>query len=182
MEGLIKFITGTVLTTLTWLLGGWDIALQTLLVFLILDYITGVLKAIHDKKLSSEAGMRGIIKKVGYLIIVIVANFLDIAIGNTGAIHVVVIYFFVANEGISIMENWIGMGLPMPKIIGDSLEKIKEKGGKKKMEEETVVVPEEVGMVEEFTVIPGGEEAGMVEEMFEISETMIEQPADVIGE
>lgn len=153
MEAFIKCIVGTFLATTTRLLGGWSFALQTLLVFLILDYLTGVLRAIHDRKLSSSIGAKGIIKKIGYLIIVIVANFLDIAIGDTGAIHIMVIYFFVANEGISIMENWVGMSLPMPKIIADTLAQIKKKGGdravesgskeKKKMSEDEVIESEE---------------------------------------
>ena len=127
IETFIKFITGTLLTTMIWILGGWNIALQTLIVFIILDYITGILKAIHNKELSSLKGLNGIIKKVGYLIIVVVANFLDMVTGETGAIRNMVIYFFVANEGISIVENWIEMGLPMPKVIKGTLEQIKNK-------------------------------------------------------
>ena len=111
-------------------LGGFDIALQTLLIFIALDYITGVCQAIHNKKVNSSIGAKGIIKKVGFLIVVAMAVRLDQIVGDTGAIRSLVIYFFVANEGISILENWGSMGLPLPKKIFDVLEQIKiEKGG-----------------------------------------------------
>ena len=125
MKNLISFIISTLATTIVYYLGGWDIALQTLLIIIVLDYITGVCKAIHNKKLNSEIGLRGIVKKVGYLIIVAVSVILDRIAGNTGAIRTLVIYFFVANEGISILENWGGMGLPLPQKLTDVLEQMK---------------------------------------------------------
>lgn len=125
MKNIISFIISTLATTIVYYLGGWDIALQTLLIIIVLDYITGVCKAIHNKKLNSEIGLRGIIKKVGYLIIVAVSVILDRIAGNTGAIRTLVIYFFVANEGISILENWGGMGLPLPQKLTDVLEQMK---------------------------------------------------------
>lgn len=132
MKQIINFITGTLLTTVVFFLGGIDIALQTLLIFITLDYITGVCQAIHNKKVNSSIGVKGIIKKVGFLIVVGMAVRLDQIIGNSGAIRSLVIYFFVANEGISILENWCSMGLPLPKKIFEVLEQIKiEKGGEK---------------------------------------------------
>jgi len=131
MKTLVNFITGTLLTTIVYFLGGWDVALEALLIMIALDYGTGILKAIHQKKLNSEVGAKGIVKKVGYLIVVAVCVMLDRIVGDTGTIRTVVIYFFVANEGISLMENWIGMGLPIPKIISETLEQIKKKGGDK---------------------------------------------------
>lgn len=127
MRNILNFLTGSVLTTITYFLGGWDLALQTLLLVIVLDYVTGVLRAIFDKKLNSEIGVRGIIKKVGYLIIVAISVMLDDIAGNTGAIRTIVIYFFVANEGISLVENWAGMGLPVPKVVIDTLEQLKNK-------------------------------------------------------
>ena len=130
MKQIINFITGTLLTTVVFFLGGFDIALQTLLIFIALDYITGVCQAIHNKKVNSSIGAKGIIKKVGFLIVVAMAVRLDQIVGDTGTIRSLVIYFFVANEGISILENWGSMGLPLPKKIFDVLEQIKnEKGG-----------------------------------------------------
>lgn len=130
MKNIVNFISGTLLATIVYFLGGWDMALEILLVMIFLDYITGVFKAIFNKKLNSEVGIKGIIKKVGYLIIVAVSVMLDRIIGDTGAIRNVVIFFFVANEGISLVENWVAMGLPMPQIIVDTLEQIKQKGDK----------------------------------------------------
>ena len=109
MKQIINFITGTLLTTVVFFLGGIDIALQTLLIFIALDYITGVCQAIHNKKVNSSIGVKGIIKKVGILVVVGMAVRLDQIIGNSGAIRSLVIYFFVANEGISILENWGSM-------------------------------------------------------------------------
>lgn len=125
MKTLINFVTGTLATTLVYFLGGWDVALQTLLVVIVLDYLTGICKAIYNKKINSTVGLKGIIKKVGYLIVVAVAVILDHIAGETGAIRTLVIYFFVANEGISILENWGGMGLPLPKKIIEILEQLK---------------------------------------------------------
>lgn len=90
-----------------------------------MDYLTGVCKAIYNKKINSTVGLKGIMKKVGYLIVVAVAVEIDRIIGNTGAIRSLVIYFFVANEGISILENWGNMGLPLPQKIFDTLEQLK---------------------------------------------------------
>jgi toxin secretion/phage lysis holin len=130
MKNLINFITSTLLTTVVYFLGGFDIALKCLLIFILFDYLTGLCKAIHNKKVNSSIGAKGIIKKVGYLIVVAMSVLLDQVVGNTGAIRSLVIYFFVANEGISILENWGSMGLPLPKKIFDVLEQIRiEKGG-----------------------------------------------------
>lgn len=125
MKTLINFIGGSVLTGIAYILGGWDVALQTLIIVMVLDYITGICKAIYKKKVNSMIGAKGIVKKIGYLIIVAVAVELDTITGNGGVIRTLVIYFFVANEGISILENWGGMGLPLPKKLHEVLEQLK---------------------------------------------------------
>lgn len=125
MKNIINFITGTLATTLVFLLGGWDIALQLLLIAVCLDYLTGVLKAIYNKKLNSTIGAKGIVKKIGYFLLVAVAVMIDRIMGDTGAIRTLVIYFFVANEGISILENWGDMGVPFPQKLRDTLEQLK---------------------------------------------------------
>ncbi len=131
MKNLINFITSTLTTTLVYFLGGWDVALQILVAVVVLDYITGICKAIYNKKMSSTVGLKGIMKKVGYFIIVAVAVILDRITGGTGAIRTLVIYFFVANEGISILENWGGMGLPLPQKLMDTLEQLKSENNPK---------------------------------------------------
>lgn len=125
MKILANFSMGTLLTGVAYFLGGWDTALQTLILVMILDYITGVFKAIKKKKLNSKTGIWGIIKKFGYLIIVALAVIMDKIVGDTGAIRTMVIYFFVANDGISILENWGQMGLPLPQKLHEVLEQLK---------------------------------------------------------
>ena len=124
---LIDLITA-ISSTILYLLGGWDIALKCLIVVIVIDYLTGVLSAIYNKKLNSIIGTKGIIKKVGYLCIVALSTIIDIITGQTGVIRTLVIYFFVANEGISIIENIAEMGVPMPKKLIDTLEQLKKKG------------------------------------------------------
>ena len=103
------------------------------LIRILLSSILGSIYAVvsYTNILSNFTGVKGIIKKVGYLIIVGVSVMLDRLMGDTGAVRNIVIYFFVANEGISIVENWVAMGLPMPQVIIDTLEQIKQKGDQK---------------------------------------------------
>ena len=125
----IKYIASTVLTTIIYYLGGLDTAMKTLLILMVLDYLTGICKSIVNKKLNSIIGLKGIVKKIGYLIIVALSFLLDGIIGDTGAIRNLVVYFFVANEGISILENWGAIGLPLPKKIFEVLEQLKRENG-----------------------------------------------------
>ena len=124
---LIKTIIA-ISSTFLYLLGGWDIALKCLIITMIIDYITGVMSAISNKKINSRIGLKGIFKKFGYLCIVALSVILDTITGETGVIRTLVIYFFVANDGISIVENIAKMGVPMPKKLIDVLEQLKKKG------------------------------------------------------
>lgn len=126
-----RFITENLIaisSTILYLLGGWDIALKCLVIVMIIDYITGVMSAIFNKKVDSRIGLKGILKKFGYLCIVALSVILDTITGETGVIRTLVIYFFVANDGISIIENIAKMGVPMPKKLIDVLEQLKKKG------------------------------------------------------
>lgn len=127
MKNTINLILGTFFSGVAYFLGGWDFALQTLLLVMALDYITGICKAIKQKKLNSKTGFAGILKKFGYLIIVALAVVIDHLAGDTGAVRTLVIYFFVANDGLSILENWGAMGLPLPKKLFELLEQLKDK-------------------------------------------------------
>ena len=129
MKTIINYISSTILTTIVYYLGGLDMALKTLLILMVLDYITGICKSIVNKKVNSIIGLIGIIKKVGYLILVALSFLLDGVVGDTGAIRNLVVYFFVANEGISILENWGAMGLPLPSKILEVLEQLKKENG-----------------------------------------------------
>lgn len=114
-----------------YLFGGFDSLLKCLLIVLVLDYITGVLKAIYNKNLSSKESLKGIIKKVGYLLIVILATVGSRLIGDGAmTIRTLVIYFFISNEAISILENWALLGLPLPKKLYGVFTALKEDNSK----------------------------------------------------
>ncbi len=121
---LIKLILTFIGTSLGYFLGGFDALLVTLLLFMIIDYITGVLDAISNKKLSSSVGFKGICKKVIILLMVTIANRIDITLGLQ-EIRYVVISFYLANEGISIIENASLLGVPIPQKLEDILEQLK---------------------------------------------------------
>jgi toxin secretion/phage lysis holin len=116
---------------LGWFLGGMDGFLYALLAFVILDYITGVMVAAIQKKVSSEVGFKGICKKVLIFILVGMANIVDVQIiGNGSAIRTAVIFFYLSNEGISILENTAIIGLPVPQKLKDVLEQLKDHSDK----------------------------------------------------
>jgi len=110
---------------ITSILNGYDTLFKVLLIFIFLDYLTGVLRAIYNEKLNSKIGAKGIIKKIGYVILVIVTTMLDNLVSADGYIRNMIIYMFIANEGISILENWSEMGIPLPKIIKDKFTNMK---------------------------------------------------------
>lgn len=132
MKEFICGIASTILTFIVYLLGGFDVAIICLLISIVLDYISGIIKAYITKQLSSEIGFKGIIKKVAMLLIVMLAVLIDRVTGESGAIRTLVIYYFVANEGLSIIENLGEAGVPIPSIIKDSLKVLKKesKGNK----------------------------------------------------
>lgn len=114
-----------------WFLGGCDGLLYALLVFVIVDYVTGVLCAIADRKLSSTVGFKGIAAKVLIFLLVGIGNVLDVQIlGNGSAIRTAVIFFYISNEGISLLENAGHLGLPIPEKLKNVLEQLKEQKGK----------------------------------------------------
>ena len=128
MKIALNNILSVILTTFIYLLGGVDVALQCLLIMIILDYISGIVSAIYNKNLDSKIGLKGILKKFMYLVIVCVSVIIDKIVGNTGAVRTLVIYFFVANDGLSIIENMGKMGIPLPKKLIDTLNQLKNKG------------------------------------------------------
>lgn len=114
---------------IVWFLGGFDGVLIALSVFVIVDYLTGIVAAIIEKKLSSKIGAKGIAKKVLIFFLVGIATILDLyVLGGTSPIREVVIVFYIANEGISIIENSAKLGLPIPQKLIDVLEQLKSKG------------------------------------------------------
>lgn len=110
-----------------WLFGGLDGFLYALVVFVIIDYFTGIMAAGVQKKLSSEIGFRGIAKKVTIFLLVALANMLDVNVIKTGSVaRTAVVFFYISNEGISILENATVIGLPIPKKLKDMLLQIRE--------------------------------------------------------
>lgn len=124
----VKTIFAGCTSILVFLFGGFDIALQSLLVFIVLDYITGLMKSYKSKKLNSKTGLKGIFKKMGILCMVAVGCVLDHLAGNTGLVRSMVIYYLVANEGLSIIENLAEMNIIIPEFLRDKLEQLKDKG------------------------------------------------------
>ena len=107
---------------LGWTLGGMDGFLFALIAFVVADYITGVMRAILDKRLSSAVGARGIFKKIVIFVMVAIGHTLDTRIvGSGSAIRTAIIYFFISNEGVSLLENASALGLPVPEKLKEVL-------------------------------------------------------------
>ena len=116
---------------LGWFLGGSDGFLYALIAFVVIDYITGVMCGVLQKKLSSEVGARGIFKKVLIFALVGIAQIIDSRfLGDGGVIRTAVIFFYISNEGVSIIENAAIIGLPVPKQLTDILAQLRKDNGK----------------------------------------------------
>ena len=126
---LFSTIIATVGVYATWLFGTWDIAIQVLVALMIIDYITGVIVAYINGEIDSRIGFKGILKKVLILIALIVGVLVDRLIGVEWTFRTVVCYFFIANEGLSILENIGKTGLPLPERLKDKLAQLKDEGG-----------------------------------------------------
>lgn len=126
MKEIFSITLSGIITFVVYLVGGFDVAISCLLIAILLDYISGIFKAFVTKELSSNIGLKGIIKKVAILLIVMLAVLVDRVTGESGAIRTLVIYYFVANEGLSIIENLGEAGVPIPSIIKESLKALKK--------------------------------------------------------
>lgn len=127
----VKACLGLFNTIVGYWLGGLDAMIITLFIFMVTDYLTGVMKAIVKKKLSSEIGFKGIFKKVAILFLVGVAVRLDLVLNLGESLRYLVIGFYIANEGISILENIGELGLPFPKKLKDALIQLNDEGSDK---------------------------------------------------
>ena len=116
---------------LGYFLGGCDGLLYTLLAFTAMDYITGVMCAVNDHTLSSEVGFRGICRKVLIFMLVGIANILDADVVGTGSVlRTAVIFFYISNEGVSLLENAGHLGLPIPQKVKEVLEQLHDRSEK----------------------------------------------------
>lgn len=113
---------------LGYFLGGCDGLIFALIAFVVIDYITGIMCAITDQKLSSAVGFKGICRKVLIFLLVGIANILDVQVIGTGNIlRTAVIFFYISNEGVSLLENAGHLGLPIPEKIKDVLEQLHDR-------------------------------------------------------
>lgn len=127
----IQFLFAGIGGWLGYFLGGCDGLLFALLAFVVIDYITGVMCAIADKTLSSEVGFKGICRKVLIFLLVGIANILDVQVIGTGSIlRTAVIFFYISNEGVSLLENAAHLGLPVPAKVKAVLEQLHDKSEK----------------------------------------------------
>jgi toxin secretion/phage lysis holin len=124
---------------LGWYLGGLDGFLYALIAFVVVDYITGILRAIVEKTLSSRIGARGIAKKVAIFLVVGIGHLIDANLlgGEGAALRTAVIFFYIANEGISLLENATAIGLPVPEQLKDVLAQLHKKSDKEDKSDES---------------------------------------------
>jgi len=128
---VIQLVFAAIGGWLGWFLGGCDGLLYALIAFVVVDYVTGVMCAVVDKKLSSAVGFRGIFKKVLIFLLVGVANILDAQVIGTGSVlRTAVIFFYISNEGLSLIENAGHLGLPIPEKLKAVLEQLHDRAEK----------------------------------------------------
>ena len=127
----IQLVFSAVGGWLGYFLGGCDGLLYTLLAFVVLDYVTGIMCAVSDKKLSSAVGFRGLFRKVLIFALVGVGHLLDVQIlGAVGVLRTAVIFFYLSNEGVSLIENAAHLGLPIPAKLKAVLEQLHDRAEK----------------------------------------------------
>lgn len=125
------FATGSSITLILGLLGGWDAMLKLVLISMVLDWITGLIKSIKNKTLSSRTGFNGIIRKTVMLMVVAFAVALDEVLsmqGDTVNARLIVLMFYIGNESLSMLENIEAIGVPIPSRLRDMLVQCRKKG------------------------------------------------------
>lgn len=127
----IQFVFTMIGGWLGYFLGGCDGLLIALVMFVVMDYISGVMCAVADKNLSSEVGFKGICRKVLIFILVGIANILDVQVIGTGSVlRTAIIFFYISNEGVSLLENAAHLGLPVPEKLKVVLKQLHDKSDK----------------------------------------------------
>ena len=133
---MIQMVFAAVGGWLGYYLGGCDGLLLALVAFTAADYLTGVMCAVSDRKLSSNVGFKGICRKVLIFLLVGIANILDVHVIGTGSVlRTAVIFFYISNEGVSLLENAAHLGLPVPEKIKAVLEQLHDRAEKTETEE-----------------------------------------------
>lgn len=129
MEKLFNWISivfGMIGGVMSYWLGGWDVLLKTIVFLAVVDYITGIIKGIYLKELSSEIGFKGLLKKIVMFIVIAVAYEIQLLIGGTIPLREVVIMFYVTNESLSLIEN-AAIFVPIPEKLKDVLLQLRDK-------------------------------------------------------
>ena len=126
-KDIFRYIVAITGSLVTYLFGGWSALIQILVTFVVIDYVTGVLAAAISGKLNSDIGLKGIAKKVFIFIIVACGHLVDKAMGTQDIVRDAAIYFYIANELLSILENAGEIGLPVPDILKNAMERLKGK-------------------------------------------------------
>jgi len=129
MEKLFNWISvvfGLIGGVFTYWLGGWDVMLKTIVFLAVVDYVTGIIKGIYTKSLSSEIGFKGLLKKIVVFIIIAVAFAMQNLMNNTIPLREVVIMFYIANEALSLLEN-AAIFIPIPQKLKDVLLQLRDK-------------------------------------------------------
>ena len=128
----IRGLFGAVISLSAYLFGGADALLLALIAMMGIDFVTGIIKAIALKDLTSQKMFIGGARKIGMMLIVAVANLVDGILELNGVLRSVTIAYFIANEGISMLENWAMLGLPIPGRLRDVLKQLQDKSSKPK--------------------------------------------------
>ena len=125
---VVQMVFAAVGGWLGYFLGGCDGLLYALVAFVVIDYITGVMCRIADRKLNSEVGFKGIAKKILIFLLVGIANILDVNVIGTGSVlRTAVVFFYISNEGVSLLENAAHLGLPVPEKMKKVLEQLHDR-------------------------------------------------------
>ena len=134
---MIQIVLAAVGGSVGWFLGGCDGLLRALVIFIAVDYATGVMCAVADHRLSSEIGFRGICRKVLVFVMVGIGHVIDESvIGGGSMLRTAVLFFYLSNEGISLLENAAHLGLPIPERLKDVLEQLHDRAGNTKPKSE----------------------------------------------
>ena len=128
----IRGIAAAAISLLTYLFGGIDTLMAALVAMMCIDFVTGIIKAVTMRDVSSEKMFMGGAKKIGIMFIIATANIIDNVLELGGVLRSVTISYFIANEGISMLENWSLMGLPVPQRLRNVLRELKGEGSKDK--------------------------------------------------
>ncbi len=134
MEGAFKTVVAVAGAIASYLFGGWSALLGILLAFVVIDYVTGIIAAGAEGKLSSVVGLKGIAKKIFIFVIIAVAHLVDTALGNAHIFRDAAIFFYLANEVLSIIENTGRIGVPVPPVIRQAVEMLRKKSGSESSE------------------------------------------------